>query len=186
MARMTTGYRGLVLVLTALCVLLALVIWRETGASDTASVPPAPLAQAVLPAAAAGLPAAQSAPALPPISAYAEVTERPLFSPSRQPAPPEAAQEDLGNSSAFTLLGIVISEGERMALIEHGKPGVVARLKEGQAVEGWRLQAIEADRVILEHGGTQQPLKLKDLKDRPGAAQPVVRPGLPVPGSRRS
>jgi hypothetical protein len=177
---MTTGYRGLVLLLTALCVLLAMVIWRESGASDTASVPSAPLP------AAAGLPAAKGAPALPPISAYAEVTERPLFSPSRQPAPPEAAQEDLGNSSAFTLLGIVISEGERMALIEHGKPGVIARLKEGQAVEGWRLQAIEADRVILEHAGTQQPLKLKDLKDRPGAVQPAARPGVPVPTSRRS
>jgi len=186
MARMTTGYRGLVLLLTGLCVLLAMVIWRETGGADTASAPPSTIAQA-MPPAAAPPPAAKSAPALPPMSAYAEVTERPLFSPSRQPAPPEAAQEDLGNSSAFTLLGIVISEGERMALIEHGKPGVVARLKEGQAVEGWRVQTIEADRVILEHAGTQQPLKLKDLKDRPpGAAQPVMRPGVPVPSSRRS
>jgi hypothetical protein len=185
MARMTTGYRGLTLLLTVLCVGLAMVIWRETGGAEMGSVPSSAIAQAMPPAAAKPS-AAKGAPALPPISAYAEVTERPLFSPSRQPAPPEAAQEDLGNSSAFTLLGIVISEGERMALIEHGKPGVIARLKEGQAVEGWRVQTIEADRVILEHGGTQQPLKLKDLKDRPGAAQPVVRPGVPVPGSRRS
>ena len=177
------GHRGIVWLLTALCLVSAAVIWRETGGSGESGVVSAGSAPVAQPSARPA--AAKPAAGLPPMSAYAEVTERPLFSPSRQPAPPAAAQDDLGNSSSFTLLGIVITQGERIALIRHGQPAIVARLKEGQAVEGWRLQAIEADRVILEHAGTQQPLKLKDLKERPPAV-PTARPGVLVPPQRRS
>jgi general secretion pathway protein N len=119
---------------------------------------------------------------LPPIERFAEVTRRPLFSPTRQPPPPEAVKDTQGNPNNFALLGIIIADGGRVALIEYGRPPALARLKEGQAVEGWTLQSILPDRVVLQHGATEQEVKLKDRAGQPAqprqpGAVPPARPG---------
>jgi type II secretory pathway component PulC len=118
---------------------------------------------------------------LPPIEGYSEVTRRPLFSPTRQP-PANVVQDTQGNTGDFTLQGIIITDDGKVALIEYGRPPVLARLKEGQAVEGWTLQSILPDRVVLQHGGSEQEIRLKDRAGQPvQPRQPVAAPP-PRPG----
>ncbi|HXZ02418.1 MAG TPA: hypothetical protein VEI03_20655 [Stellaceae bacterium] len=166
------GRRGAALLLAGLCCALAAIVAVELGGEAGEGAPP-PLAAAP-PRPLPPLPAAFD---LPPLASYGEVVERPLFSPARR-RPPEAAGQDLlGRSNSFVLVGVIISGAGRVALVEHGHPGEMARLAEGQTVEGWTLQSILPDRVVLQHGATEYELKLKDL---PATAIPGA-PHLPKP-----
>src|SRR5579883_792318 len=165
---------GAILLMIVLCLALASIAYRELMAPadevQTVSRFSAPASQR------AALPKPDDAAfALPPIETYAEVTERPLFSPTRRPPPPEAIPENIGNAGNFVLLGIVISDGSQTALIQHGRPPTLARLAEGQALEGWTVQSISANSVTLQNAGTQHTLKLKDLKERPAASAVTPR-----------
>lgn len=159
--------RGAAVGLAALCCALAGIVAVELGGEAGGSTPP-PLATAPL----RPLPPLPAAFDLPPLASYAEVAERPLFSPARRKPPEAAGQDLLGKSSSFVLVGIVISGSGRVALVQHGQPAEMARLGEGQAVEGWTLQSILPDRVVLQHGASEVELKLKDLPAAPGAAHP--------------
>jgi len=164
--------RGAALLLGALCGALAGVVALElAGATGAAMVAPS-LAAAPL----APLPPLPAAFALPPLARYAEVAERPLFSATRQKPPAEAGQDLLGQSSSFVLLGVIISGPGRAALVQHGHPAEMARVTEGQAVEGWTVQSILPDRILLQHGATDYELKLKDLPAAPGPPRPPVTP----------
>jgi general secretion pathway protein N len=103
------------------------------------------------------------------------VLQRPLFAETRRPPPPEAAQDTLGAADGFTLLGTIIAGDGKSALIRYGRPPKLARVGEGQAVEGWTVREILPDRVLLEHGAARRALK---LVDHPGAP-PIARPPAP-------
>jgi general secretion pathway protein N len=171
-----------VVILGMLCIAFGVVIYYELGmAGDKTPAAPLPVvAGSTVPP----LPPQPASSTLPPIESFAEVTRRPLFSPTRQPPPPEVVKDTQGNSTTIALLGIIISDDGRIALIEYGRPPALARLKEGQAVEGWTLQSILPDRIVLQHGTTEQEVRLKDRAGtpaqphQPGAApQPPTRPG---------
>jgi general secretion pathway protein N len=167
---------GVALLLSALCLAFGGVIYYELGmAGGEAPTAPMPAVGGTAPP----LPPQPASSALPPIESFAEVTRRPLFSPTRQPPPPEAVKDTQGNPNNFSLLGIVIADGGRVALIEYGRPPALARLKEGQTVEGWTLQSILPDRVVLQHGATEQEVKLKDRAGQP--AQPRQPGAVPPP-----
>ncbi|MGO8914491.1 MAG: hypothetical protein ACLQJR_01125 [Stellaceae bacterium] len=164
--------RGAALLLGALCGGLAVLVATElAGAPDASTTAPSPAAATTPP-----LPPLPAAFRLPPLASYAEVAERPLFSATRQKPPAEPGQDLLGKSGSFVLLGVVISEAGRAALVQHGHPVEIARVSEGQAVEGWTVQSILPDRVVLEHGATEYELKLKDV--------PAAAPGTPRPPPR--
>jgi general secretion pathway protein N len=171
------GRRGAVVALVALSLLSAGIIAVElSGGSDRA---PSALPAAVAAPVPAALPKPPTSFKLPPLATYAEVTQRPLFSATRQPPPPEAGQDLLGKSNSFVLLGIILTPDERAVLIRHGHPAEIARLKEGQAVEGWTVQSILPDRITLQHGASEVELKLKDQPGNAGA------PGMPRPPQPR-
>jgi hypothetical protein len=163
------------LLLSALCVALSVVIYSELVAPDSPAVPQvAPKAQTVMPP-------PPSIKTLPPIDAYAEVSQRPLFSPTRQPAPPQATPDTAGNVNGFFVTAIVLDGNQRVATIQHGRPPALARVVEGQTVEGWIVQSIQAEGVVLQRGGMAQELK---LKDRPPSQRPQALPepqGQPQP-----
>src|SRR5579872_4886670 len=160
--RWTIRRAGRVLSLVMLSLALAGIISFEL---DGPTAEPTTLPSlAAAPMATNALPAPATVP-LPPITTYAEVTRRPLFSPTRQPVSPNVAQESLGDATSFILMGVVISEGGRTALIQHEHPVIMTRLREGETIEGWVVRSILPDRVALQHGATQEELKLKDLKD---------------------
>lgn len=178
LARALAGRQSAALLFGGLCCVLAAIVGIELASAG--DDPVATPAAAVQTAAAPALPPPRSAFALPPISAYAEVGERPLFSATRQPAPAEAGQDLLGKSSSFVLLGVILTEEGRAALVKHGDPGELARLKEGEALEGWTVQTILPDHIVLQHGATEVELK---LKDRPAPAGTPHLQRQPAPRS---
>lgn len=107
---------------------------------------------------------------MPPLDAFAEVNARPLFSQSRRPAA-VAGPNQIGPIDSWLLRGIVIAQGVRAALIEHGRPATLSQVEAGQDVEGWTIVEVQADTVVLENGGVRQELKLfKDASDAGAAA----------------
>jgi general secretion pathway protein N len=103
---------------------------------------------------------------LAPLSSFAEVTERPLFSSTRRPPPPQASQEAIKQSGTLLLEGVILSKGQRLALISHGRPPTLSRLPEGHEVEGWTIVSIRPDGIVLQRDATRQELKLLDKPAR--------------------
>jgi type II secretory pathway component PulC len=129
-------------------------------------VPPTPATQP-LAASAAGAPSPSLA-ALPPLATYAAIVERPLFAPSRRPAPGAAA---IGPSleSRYRLLGIVGSGPKRKAFVADGaRRGEIA---EGDTLDGWAVKEIGPDRVMLTSPAGETTLRLTRASSEPAKPQ---------------
>lgn len=179
------GSRRVQAVLTVLCLCLAVVIYEEldrpllessakaaagrTARSTTATTPIASFA-------------------MPPLREYAEVTARPLFVQSRRP-PPQASRGPPTQVSAFTLVGIVVSDQSSYALVEFGHPPKLVRIREGQDLAGWTVEEILPTRVVLRNADVREDLKPKDRPPRgpqrsgaaPSPPQPSAVPAQPSP-----
>ena len=124
--------------LAGIVVLTALALWPWLRWALEA--PPAPRAEA-----SAG---ATTLPALPPLDALRETAERPLFAPTRRPAPAaRAATATLG----LRLEGVIAIGAERRAIIKRSD-GTTARVAAGETVGEWTVRRIEPDRVELAAG----------------------------------
>jgi hypothetical protein len=97
---------------------------------------------------------------LPPASTFSEVVARPLFSDTRRPSAFAAAAADA--HPAFVLVGTVLSSQARDALIRHGQPARVDHVAEGQTIDGWTVDSIQADRVIFTNAGARLEVSAKD------------------------
>jgi general secretion pathway protein N len=157
----------------AFCLGLLIVIGAESLPRGSAEDDPVPVSGGVR--ASVG---AQPVFAMPPISAYAPVLARPLFSPTRRPSAQAGA---LPASSSFTLVAIVISADDRHALLGSGQPIKVTRVAEGEDIGGWTVEAILPDRVIVRRGDQHEEIKPKDAKKIVGA--PTSLPASVVVGN---
>ena len=113
--------------------------------------------------------------ALPRLAVFAGVTERPLFSASRRPPPPQASQEAIKEAGTLALEGVILSKADRLALISHGQPPALSRVPEGQEVEGWTVVEIRPDGIVLHRDATRQELRLRDKpphRQKPAAPKP--------------
>jgi general secretion pathway protein N len=148
--------------LTALAAGLGLLVVLEWSAPAAS-----PAGEALAPAATAK--AAEPAPvfSLAPLASFSAVTDRPLFSPDRRPAP--EASETLGSWSALVLAGIVVTPESREVLIAHGNPAKIVHLQEGQSVDGWAVRSIDPDRVVVANGGEQHELRFGKREDERSA-----------------
>lgn len=184
------------LLLLLLCCALIALIYVEAERPDVEPPANAAVAPPRPPAARAA-----EAPtfAMPPLSDYAEVLDRPLFSPTRR-RPPAAAGTADPRSSPFTLVGVVLSASGKHALIEHAQPHRLDRVVEGQELDGWTVEEIRLDRVVFRRGDTRIEVKPKDKAPPPSRLHPAnaapaaapVNPnplvgvfGLPSQGSAR-
>jgi hypothetical protein len=112
--------------------------------------------------------------ATPPREAYNEVLERPPFSETRRPAPPAVAKAS-DQPLAATVIGTILSAGGVRALIVHGEPAELARVVEGQEIDGWKIKSILQEKVVLSRGGSTVEIKVKGnpaQANPPGAASP--------------
>jgi hypothetical protein len=172
---------GAVLFWLAICVGLAVAVrwqWRQPPATiEVAATAPAPTTPTPL------APAPDFTP--PAFGEFAETLERPLFSPTRRPAPPSSEPEPTLDTPTgdFILIGVVITPTESLALVQQKGAQAPIRIALGQMVNGWTLETVEADRVTFRFGENAQEVKLRDdvppqrAKRRPGAqpAQPAQR-----------
>ncbi len=125
---------------------------------------------------------------LPPIESFDEVVERPLFFRSRRAPDPDAApppEAEAAPKADFVLTGLVIVSGkERLALLRPAGSKTVERVHQGEEIEGWRVEAIHADRVVLKKGETVQEIRLEDRPPpKPRATRKrAKKPGVRIPG----
>jgi general secretion pathway protein N len=158
--------------LLALCLGLVGVIYIEV---DQPPIDPASAAPRQLPEAIA---AVADAPGftMPPLRGYTEVLERPLFSETRRPSVDSPAAPVDPRSSAFNLVGTIITSHEHRALIEHGQPPKLERVAEGQDIDGWSVESIRPDRVILTRADARLEVRVKDEPGAPAPMNPQRRP----------
>ena len=176
--------------LIGLCLILGGVIYLElsVGPSHPAASPiaPDPPEPAVLPVADPGF-------TMKPLDDFSEIARRPLFIPSRRPLPPDTEAPRPGPRKAerhrFILKGVVIVGDERMAVlvIQQRRSRTVLRVVEGQQIDGWLVEAILADRVVLRQGETREEVVLRDIFGaRSRAKARTAVPGTPTaPAAKR-
>ena len=182
------GGRRASAVLMGLCLILGGVIYLELsfGPSPPAAFPiaPGPPEPAVLLVADPGF-------TMKPLGDFSEIARRPLFIPSRRPLPPDTEPPRPGPRKAerhrFTLKGVVIVGDERMAVLQQRRRRTVLRVVEGQKIDGWLVEAILPDRVVLHQGETREEVVLRDIFNaRSRAKARTVVPGMPTaPAAKR-
>jgi hypothetical protein len=159
------------LLLALLCAALGGAIYVESAppAAETAAAARSPATRA------AQAPAREATFAMPPLASYREVVERPLFSETRRPAPKSVAAAD-PRAAGLTLKATLLSTSDPhpFALMEHGQPPKQDRISVGSEIEGWTVEAILLDRIVLARGDTRVEIKVKD--------EPPPHPGIPLRG----
>ena len=156
------------LALLAIAGLGTVVVYELTGGMALA-----PDVTAAAPASA--LPEAVPAPdefRAPPQRQFNEISARPLFFPSRRPfaAPTDdaAAQAAAGAepAAALELIGVLLTDRERAALLQPTGEPAPQWAREQQTVAGWLVEEIAADRVRLRDGDRVELVELRDDQDR--------------------
>jgi len=124
---------------------------------------------------------AQTLSELPPIESFSETIERPLFLPDRRPPAIEETQEEAEDveSGLFTLVGIIVSPTQRIALVKVRGSQTVLQLSEGQQANGWTVLQIRPEEVIFESNDKTETIELIDIK--PPARRPAARKRQPRP-----
>lgn len=138
---------------------------------------------------------------LPPPNRYDEVSARPLFIAERRPEPPPddaaAAEKPLeGAEQKFMLFGVIIAPETQTALLRAPDPDAkTARIKVGEMIGEWRLDAVFPDRVVLRKGRETQDLPLtrprrpakpqvKQTGAQPEQQDAASPPSAPAPPAR--
>lgn len=107
----------------------------------------------------------------PPPDEFAELTERPPFSPSRRPPlpriaiPPPPAEPAPPPRPKIRLFGVGVLENgaSGQALLARDGSGKAEWLREGDTIEGWRLLAVEPRRVRLRDDRDNGPDMVLEL-----------------------
>jgi general secretion pathway protein N len=111
---------------------------------------------------------------LSPIESFAETLNRPLFTATRRPpsplerlqgpraAPtPAAAKGERVILGKYVLRGVIVTPEQKLLLLKQLATGKSMRLKEGDALDDWRIASITADLLVLDKDGAQQKVPLK-------------------------
>ena len=101
---------------------------------------------------------------LPPIDqAYTHLLERPINLPNRRQPPLPGVQikkPPPAPKVKFKLIGIVMAEGNNIALIRETATGKMRSIKAGETINGMKLEKVESDRIVFRNGATIQELWL--------------------------
>ena len=101
-----------------------------------------------------------------------DTVQRPLFEKKRRPVEPPPARVSAvaapapavvrrADPNALTLLGVLLSEGQgTIALVRRNQTGQSMRLQEGDTVDGWTVDHIEPEGVVLRQGDARITLQL--------------------------
>jgi hypothetical protein len=109
-----------------------------------------------------------------------EIAARPLFSPSRRPfvaVEEEAPPAPVESLPPVELIGVLMTEQQRGALMQAAGEGEASWVREGNKIQGWDVEKIEDSRVRLRAGH-----RLETVELRPDTAVPAK----PRPERRRA
>lgn len=153
------------------CAVLAAIVALELSSPIT------PWVSAALPGAALPEVAPEPDPfAPPPRDAFAEITARPLFAPSRRPLVPatEAVQVAPEEVVAVELVGTLLSDRGWVALLQ--TQGQNARwLRAGERITGWQVETIARRQVRLRRNDEPKVLQLRADFSRPTPSPDAAR-----------
>ncbi|MGH8550095.1 MAG: hypothetical protein ACRERU_16130 [Methylococcales bacterium] len=129
---------------------------------------------------------------LPPKERFSDIVERPLLIQGRHPVPEEAEEPIITGpvnqgEIQIWLMGVVMTPNGMTALLLDGK-GDYKHLQIDEKIEGWELDEMHADRVVLNQGGATRTLNLRDPnKPVPKSPPPVIqnKPLQPKPAVPR-
>jgi general secretion pathway protein N len=128
--------------------------------------------------------ARDTVPALPPAAVFRmaprrefrETLARPLFAATRRPPPKETEPEPEKVEPApvkARLLGVIITPEGRTALVSLPTASDIVQLTIGQRLEGWSLEQILPDRIILRRGALTQEVEIeRDIAPAPRRTRP--------------
>ncbi len=136
---------------------------------------------------------------MPPISHYAVIVGRPLFSETRRPPKPPAPKPKKVAKAApvpapppplppvrrgqFSLVGVVMDGSETYALVRHASKNELLRVTVGQVVDKWRIAEIKPSAVVV----TQRDVKdLVLLHAKEETTQTAAIPNRKVIPNRRT
>jgi hypothetical protein len=152
--------------LLALCFFLAVVIAAELSLLNS-SVAQADIREMD----AWETPAVSAVSAIPPgkpLRAYAELSDRPLFTDTRRP-PPAPANSAKGQradvASAWKLTGVVVAGEQSHAFVQGIRDKAIRRIEIGNVLDGWTLTEITPTEVHFAAGDAVTRLELREDKD---------------------
>jgi len=171
--------------LAALAALAAVIGWETDWGRQVSPVHEIPVARAQ-PVTVALLPEYTLADGTQP---RRDTIERPVFVPTRRPAPPAAAQEPPKpkiQRGQFVLTGTAVVDKVSIAFLREASTGKSRTVRKGDSVNGLTVASIAPDSVVLALGDETEPLALKVATGprqtiQPAAAVPV--PPQPAPGT---
>ncbi len=98
---------------------------------------------------------------LAPAEDFLEVLERPLFSPTRRPpAEGTVAVASSEPELEVTLVGVIISSEEQIAIVKPKDGSRLLRLSVGDSFQGWAVESIEPSRIIFRRGDIEEHIEL--------------------------
>jgi len=98
-----------------------------------------------------------------------EIEKRPLFQPTRQVPPssltassPSISQTNIAppEPSNVVLHGTIIDSQNRIALVKSGGDNVSRTLREGEMLNGWQIETIQKDSILLRSGSEQREIHI--------------------------
>ena len=96
-----------------------------------------------------------------PLEDFAAILERPLFSPTRRPpAQGVVAAAAPEPELQVTLVGVIISSEEQIAIVRLKDADRFARLSVGDSFQGWILDSIEPSRITFRRGDVEEHIEL--------------------------
>ena len=143
--------------LLGICLALAAFVYVQVRTE----VPgPVPLGVTVGTPALAALPD-QPSYAMAPVEDFSTILERPLFSPNRRPpAQGVVAAVTAAPELQVTLIGVIISSEEQIAIVRLKDASRFARLSVGDSFHGWILASIEPSRITFRRGDVEEHFEL--------------------------
>lgn len=157
---------------------LALAIGRELGWGEKLHPPmPVPVVHSSAPVEVAldpdfRLPAREKT--------YAATLERPLFVPSRSEAPPAPPPPPppppTMQKGQFQLLGTIITDEMRVAIVKEISSGKERQIVQGFTINGLQLEMVEADRIVFTQYEDREEIRLKIQRSAAPVAKPVSAP----------
>ena len=97
----------------------------------------------------------------PPISHFREITDRPLFSPSRRPA----RTADLSPMDAYRLRGVLVSNRRKTGLLERRSDGMSIPVHEGDIVDTWQIVLIDTKEIVWSDSAQFHTMRITQAQE---------------------
>ncbi len=116
---------------------------------------------------------------------FTATLERPLFVPTRSAAPPEPPPPPppppTMQKGQFQLLGTLITDEGKIAVVREIASGKERQIHEGYTINGLQLETVEPTRIVFTQYEDREELQLKTLRSPKPAAAPAGAPAGRAP-----